>query len=213
MKAHAAIFGFLGLLLGSAPGAVIIYSDSSSWQSAVTGVTVFDFEDIAPANSFVLNPSIPGLTVSASLSTYYVVDSGFSGGTDSLDGTDALQGGIGNTAFTTLQFGTAVTAFGSLFGFTDDYTLPHPAGGWTVALFNGATQVGDSFNSSSFTNGFVGFTSVDAPFDRVTFTNTSSAVYSTFDKTSFGTANVPEPSCSAVLLLGGALVTLRRWRR
>ena len=203
----AMVVAVLGFGPCGARGAVTVYTTAGSWQAVVSSGTTFDFEGIAPANGFTPpNPTILGLTVTVPIS-YYVVDSGYASGYDSLNGTDSLQGAAGASGSTVLQFGSAVTAFGALVGYTNDTATPTP-GVFTAQLYDGVTLVGSAYTSPSLTNGFIGFTS-DVSFDRVQFVN--SLTTPNYLTLRFADA-VPEPGRFAILMSGLAAIVMRRRR-
>ena len=213
------VLGFVGaataaLVLTALPGAanaqVSSYTDLTAFNAAATTNQIFDFENIAPAGDFAINPSLSPLTVTISGGndeSYYVMDSAAFTGGYSLNGTDDLFVGYtkGSRSTVTIAFNSGVTAFGTEIGFR--IGQGPVSNSFTAQLFNGATQVGSTYNSASLSTGFIGFTSTQA-FDRiaVTTTNVAPSAYQAYDNVRTGTAIVaaaaPEPGTLPLLGMG-----------
>jgi hypothetical protein len=208
------------LVVVSGAQAQIIYTNAAAFQAATTGLTTYDFEGIAAPNTANVNPNLSPLTVSVTGgadTNYYVVANNWNGGVYSVNGTASLVAGAdnGGAPSSTIQFGSVVSAFGMETGFS--YATVN-SGSFTVALLNGAKQVGSTYvvgsipttpffgfdpDGTRFDRVFVGFTSSGNPFDRVVINPSHQANYQVFDNLQIGevaSAPVPEPGASALLM-------------
>ena len=188
------------------------YSSLAALQSASTLSSPITFEGIAPANGLSTNPRLSHITfsVTGDSQAYYVCDTTYDSSGYTLNGTSSLVGGaaISVAPTDTIAFENAITAFGTEFGFARV-----PTGGGFISnsfvarLFNGTTQVGDTYTSESLSTGFFGFTSAIA-FDRITITTQAvNNTYQVYDNMVFGSANPSSsvPEGSSLVLFGFGL--------
>jgi hypothetical protein len=218
LKSRAIIFvSGLALALTLTPAysaTITTYSDSATWQAAVTGVQLINFEGLAPANSYATYPGgIPtGTSVQftgVSGTTIGVMDThGFSWADFNSNDAGFATGGTQSVQIT---LPAGVTAFG-----IDLFTSP-PSVVYTATVLSTPFVV-PTFSQP--TRAFFGVTS-DTPIGTVTLTPQSGASYAFFDNFKWGTAQisggqVPEAGTSLLIgtgLLGFAIIRIRRTAR
>jgi hypothetical protein len=200
-----AVIAFWVGLCPSAFASLITYTDRSAWEAASVDLTNIDFEGITPPGTRA-DFSSTGLTLSGahfdgfSQTCFLGCTGGRSLFVDNTSGNAQLSG-VGQlverifsqTGTITVSFQDPITSFGSDFVF---FTPNNE-----ISLFSGTSYTSLVPNNSQF----VGFTSSE-PVSQITVYD--SAIVSAqradanLDNVAFGTAAVPEPSTSFLLLCG-----------
>jgi hypothetical protein len=200
-----------------AGASTITFTNQAAFAAATSGIsfTTVDFEGVAPDNSFIFEPTPPGVTL---MGANFTIDHS-TGNTGNLfvigddfyyPGNSVLSSQVSANAANNIliTFPATETALSLKVG-----TLG-AAASWSWALSNGDTGV---LNAPAFnTLSFFGLTST-SPFTTLRLTGlvgTSNDEVLNIDDVSFGTgavATVPEPA--SIFLLGGALALAVRRRR
>jgi hypothetical protein len=171
----------------------------------------------APAVTFSevpLGTPLNGLTINGFSFTETVVNTtvanGGPGDTNSITQPAALGAGNPQGEVITVNLPSLMSDFGFGYAILAGGVVPNAV---TVTLFNGATNLGSlSYTASpdpNFPGGFAGIGNA-TPFDRVTFSFTSTAAAYDFDNIRAITA-VPEPA--TLTLVGAGVLALARRRR
>ena len=200
----------LGVSSTQARASVITFTDRTAFLAAADITTSVDFEGLAPADSFTLIPSPPGLTTgganfSSTTDKLFVIDPGFDSPDFFWSSGSYLIDNEFSTSALVITLAPGVTAFGadlSSFG----------SGDITIALAGGGTLTVASPGQPNFS--FVGFTS-DQDILSLAFSKPGDSVV--LDNVAFGqtaaAAAVPEPATLTLLGLGLAGMGARRWRQ
>jgi hypothetical protein len=199
------------VLTAPSRGDLTLYTSQAAYNAATTGNTTVNFNGIAPANSFVMKPVPPGVTVNSinftidttkSNGMLFVVDAGFS---NNFFGATVLDS----------QFSTA----------TNDNILITLPTAVTAAAFNFGSSAGLNVNFL-FSNGAT--TTVTTTAEKIQFLGvTSSTPFTTIElsQAETGTAGLalqnftegiaaPEPSSLSMLAIGVlAAAGYHRFRR
>jgi hypothetical protein len=216
MRAHKVLFVLVGWILFCSTAAradLIFYSDRPSFEAAATGLTVVDFEGIAPSpTSFAYFRTPPGLTLAG---VNFNIANATPGDGLNPTGRDYYKRASYPSDFLVPSVFTRVNT---------DLAITLPAGFTAIALdlgsFNGGKftvhlSTGESFTETPASFGqlsFLGFTSSD-PVSSLTVSATGPEVI-VLDNFTFGNA-VPEPGTLALAVAGGfgLLPCSRIWRR
>jgi hypothetical protein len=205
------VFAFVVLTTPAYSATITTYNNLSSWEAAVSGVQIDNFEGLAPAGSYTSYPS------------------GFYQNGVEFFGLSGL--GVADTSsgpFAAYNFGTGEAGYLYGGGASVQITLPSPATAFAINLFTAPAGLSYTVSvlSTPFTvptvnqppPGFFGATS-DTPFTTVTLQASTGSSYSFFDNFQWGTSGAQTgggsqtPEAGTFLLIGSGLLALAVARR
>lgn len=197
----------LGVLLFSASASASAQQINSATDPALAGSTVADFE-AAPAGTFT-SLTVSGVTFTAAAGENFQISGAYAGQYNSR-GAQSLQNQGYNFSNLTMNFGGNVSAFGFLFGASDNQ--------WTVTAYdafnNAIATVNAPITRSSNSGDFIGYKSGSADIAYATLSGPRSDYIFVDNVQYVATVATPEPASLALLGTGllGVVGMVRRKR-